>query len=170
MQIIDLTNHPFSQDRELFRSEIINLFLRESPGTGKGVLTSKYRYVVKIVGEKEIYLNRPAQFNNGFDFTLNVSNIKFNIGGRSTTRPTHGNILDDLRAKKDENPGLYSEMRQEIVRIYECLTPNKILFKFNVGINSEILLECIRWLFLEQDVTYWNYSGRAMLHSHIIQI
>lgn len=170
MVTIDLTNYPFSSERAIFRSQLINHFLNESPGTGKGEGVSKYKYLVKRVGEHEIYLNRPAQFNNGFDFTLNVSNINFNPNGRTTTRPTHQNILDDLANKKESNETLYNAMLIEIERIYNCQTPQNFIFEFNLGLNSEILLECIKWLFAEQDVTYWNYSGRAMFYSGIINI
>ena len=67
INIIDLTNRQFSLDRASFRKELINLFLDEIPGTGKGDDTSKYRYIVKRIGKQEVYLSRPAQFNNGFD-------------------------------------------------------------------------------------------------------
>jgi hypothetical protein len=167
---IDLTNYNFSLDRAVFRKELINLFLSEEPGTGKGDLTSRYNYLVKQIGIHDIYLKRPAQFNNGFDFTLNVSNINFNPDGRTTTRPTHQNILDDLWVKKEENEELYNLLYIEIDRIYNCLSPNNVSFNFNNGLNSSILLECIKWLFAEQDVTYWNYSGRAMFFDGIQDI
>lgn len=167
MNIINITNHNFTDDRAEIRKEIINLFLAENPGTGKGDLTSKYRYITKIFEDKEVYLSRPAQFNNGFDFTLNVSNINFNPHGRSTTRPTHQNILDDLNLKKDANPELYLELLEQIEKIYNCQNPTNLDFAFGVGLNSEILLECIKWLLIEQDVTYWNYSGRAMFYDGI---
>jgi hypothetical protein len=31
----------------------------------------------------------------------------------------------------------------------------------------EIILLAIKWLFIEQDITYWNWSGRDMLWGHI---
>ena len=31
-----------------------------------------------------------------------------------------------------------------------------------------ILLLAIRWLFIEQDITYWNTSERAMLMNHLM--
>lgn len=170
MNIIDLTKQEFSNNRSELRKEIINIFLKESPGTGKGELTSRYNYIVKKKGEQEVYLKRPAQFNNGFDFTLNVSNTNFNPGGRATTRPTHGNIIDDLVQKKEVNTKLYDELKEQIDKIYNCQNPNKVEFDFGIGIDSEILLECIKWLFVEQDVTYWNYSGRAMFYSAIQDI
>lgn len=170
MNIINITNHNFTDDRSEIRKEIINLFLSENPGTGKGEFTSKYRYITKIVDNKEVYLSRPAQFNNGFDFTLNVSNINFNPDGRATTRPTHQNIFDDLNLKKEANLELYLELVEQIEKIYNCQNPTKLDFVFGVGLNSEILLECIKWLFIEQDVTYWNYSGRAMFYKGICEI
>jgi hypothetical protein len=170
MNIIDLTDFTFSSDRALFRREIIDLFLKESPGTGRGEFTSKYKYLVKKIGQYEVYLQRPAQFNNGFDFTLNVSNINFNPGGRSTTRPTHNNILVDLEIKKKADPQLYSELIISINEIYSCKIPSKSQFNFIVGLDTEVLLECIKWLFAEQDVTYWNYSGRAMFYSSICEV
>ena len=170
MITVDLTKHTFKNDRSELRKEIINIFMNEVPGTGKGELTSKYNYIVMKKGDKEVYLKRPAQFNNGFDFTLNVSNINFNPNGRATSRPTHGNIIDDLILKKQTNASLYNELKIQIEKIYNCLNPDKADFNFRIGIDSEILLECIKWLFVEQDVTYWNYSGRAMFYSGIQEI
>lgn len=171
MNIVDLSTHKFPNNRDLFRKEIIGFFLNETPGTGKGENTSKYQYIVKKIHGHVIYLSRPAQFNNGFDFTLNVSNINFNTGGgRVTTRPTHQNILDDLAAKKNENLTLYNSLLVEIINIYKCQEPTTIIFAFSSGYSSEIILECIKWLFAEQDVTYWNYSGREMFYNSILSV
>lgn len=170
MNIVDLSEHEFKNERSDLRKEIINIFLNEVPGTGRGELTSKYNYIVMKKGDKEVYLKRPAQFNNGFDFTLNVSNLNFNPDGRATTRPTHGNIIHDLSLKKQADASLYSEMKVQVDKIYNCLKPDRVDFNFGVGIDSEILLECIKWLFVEQDVTYWNYSGRAMFYNGIQEI
>lgn len=170
MNRIELTDYPFSKNRKELRKQIINIFLDENPGTGKGDLTSRYSYIVKKKNNNEVFLKRPAQFNNGFDFTLNVSNINFNPSGRSTTRPTHKNIIDDLKLKKKSNEKLYEELRIQIDKIYNCQNPDKTDFDFGVGLDSEILLECIKWLFIEQDVTYWNYSGRGMLYIGILDV
>lgn len=170
MNTIDITPINFSEDRAELRKQVINIFLDENPGTGRHELTSKYRYITKTIDIHEVFLSRPAQFNNGFDFTLNVSNINFNPIGRATTRPTHQNIYDNLLQKKVENLELYNELKAEIDRIYNCQTPTNTIFSFNTGQDSEILLECIKWLFIEQDVTYWNYSGRAMFYSGINEI
>ncbi len=174
MNVIDLSKHPFSNNRADLRKEIIAVFLNEKPGTGKKELTSRYRYIVrKLKGGEEVYLSRPANFNNGFDFTLNVSEINFNLAiknKRATTRPTHGNILLDLRIKKKEDPKLYIVLLKQINLVYRCKKPTKTHLDFKKGHSTELLLECIKWLFVEQDVTYWNYSGRAMFYVEIIGI
>lgn len=179
MTEIDLTKQKFSNDRAEFRKEIINIFLNETAGTGKGANTSRYKYVVNILPDgRKVYLSRPANFNNGFDFTLNVENTNFNLGlknekgkpKRSSTRPTHENILTDLRNKKAENKDLYDSLLDEIDLIFNCQNPTKTDFPFKTGHSSKLILECVKWLFEEQDVTYWNYSGRSMFYNAIKEI
>ena len=174
MNEIDLTNNNFSENRSGLRKEIINIFLNEVPGTGKKEYTSRYKYVTKILKDEcEVFLSRPANFNNGFDFTLNVSGKNFNYyikDKRASTRPTHGNIIDDLIEKKKENLALYLDFFEQIKLVYNCNNPSKIDFNFKSGHSTELLLECIKWLFVEQDVTYWNYSGRAMFFGGISNI
>ena len=163
MNRVDLRTFNFSNSRKELRSEVINLFLTEEPGTGKGDLCSKYEYITKTLNCNEnVLLKRPAQFNNGFDFTVHVSNINFNVGGRVTTRPTHQNILDDLLSKKVDDNDKYQLLLIQISLIYNCLEPTTVNIAFVKGYDVDLLLECIKWLFIEQDVTYWNYSGRNM--------
>jgi hypothetical protein len=168
VNVIDLKGHEFQKERSELRKEIINIFLEEKPGTGRGDEASRYHYIVKEVDNFVVYLKRPAQFNNGFDFTVNVEGVNFNPQGKATTRPTHQNVIDDLIAKQKENPILFDELKEQICLIYSCQPVVKDDFAFTVGINSMVLLECIKWLFIEQDVTYWNYSGRSMFYNGIL--
>ena len=179
MNTVDLTKIKFSNDRAKLRKEAIKIFLNENPGTGKGNKTSRYKYIIKNLDDnRSIYLSRPANFNNGFDFTLNVSDTNFNDGvlndkgslKRKSTRPTHENILKELKNKKNENLKLYKLFIQQIDLIYSCKDPIQTNFKFNSGHPSELIIECIKWLFVEQDVTYWNYSGRLMFYTAIKEI
>jgi len=36
--------------------------------------------------------------------------------------------------------------------------------QFINSIEVETVLKLIKWLFIEQDVTYWHFSGRNMLY------
>lgn len=170
---IDLTKYKFSPNRGKLRKEIINLFLNEKPGTGRRELTSRYDYITKIFSDgKKVFLRRPANFNNGFDFTVCVSNTNFNHGmpKRASNRPTHENIISDLKLKKKENPTAYNNLLTQIDKIYRCKKAGRPKYNFKKGLPTELILECIKWLFAEQDVTYWNYSGRAMLYEKINEV
>ena len=43
-------------------------------------------------------------------------------------------------------------------------------FSFTTGKSVELILKVIKWFFIEQDITYWNYSGRNMLMNGIREI
>lgn len=170
MTYINLCEYDFANNRVNLRKQIINIFLEENPGTGKGANCSRYEYTMYANNTHAVYLKRPAQFNNGFDFTIHVTNINFNPNGKRTNRPTHGNILDDLSQKQTENPELYLRLIEEITKIYNCQEYSLEGLVFETGLSLDILCETIKWLFVEQDVTYWNYSGRAMFYNAIQEI
>lgn len=153
---------------------VIRKFLKEEPGTGKGELTSKYTYFVeKLLDGKRIYLTRPTRLK-GFDFEIRVEGVNFATGQqRSTNRPSHAVVYTDLNMKKAEDPQSYSELFDLIEHIYSCDVEVRLEdyanIKFASGMPVDMLLKIIKWLFIEQDVTYWNYSGRAMFMSGIPQ-
>lgn len=163
--------------REDIRKVVTEAFLKEVAGTGKGVETSKYHYnVYKLSESKYVYLSRPAHLNKGFDFTVCVNDETFpskpNKNGKITysNRPSHDCILKDLQAKKSEDIRKYRTLLSIIHQIYEvqCVTNN--IPSFITGYDVKMLLTIIKWLFIEQDITYWNYSGRKMLMDSINDI
>ena len=66
-----------SGDRSKKRESLINCFLKEHAGSGRGDNASRYQYNVEISGEYGIYLKLPTQLNKGFDFTVNVKGMQF---------------------------------------------------------------------------------------------
>ena len=57
------------------RLKVINEFIKEFPGKGPGGLQSKYIYYVETLKSgQRIYLERPANLHNGFDFVVNIEN------------------------------------------------------------------------------------------------
>ena len=53
----------------------------------------------------------------------------------------------------------------EIKKIYECnlVDDSEIeTIRFSVGLSPEHIIKVLKWLFIEQDIRYWNYSGRGM--------
>ena len=59
-------------------------------------------------------------------------------------------------------------MQSIIDELYNCNESKLSSINYLInGISVEILLKCIKWLFVEQDITYWSYSGRNMLYTEL---
>ena len=154
------------------RSRVVMEFLKEAPGTGKGNLASKYRYNVEQLSTgKWVYLERPGFLNKQFDFVINVEDVDFGGGvGRVRRAPTHEDIFVDLEMKKQHNSSLYCKLYELILRLYLCEEPSTAEYRamsFGVGYPVDMVLAIVKWYFIEQDVAYWNYSGRAMFMTGI---
>lgn len=153
------------KNRNSLRKKAIKNFFKEKSGQGAGNLTSKYKYIVeKLEDGSRIYLTRPAVLNKGFDFIIHVEGIIFSNG---KDNPTHNDIINDLKNKKNNQAKEYNRLLELIKGIYLCKDPERIylknkeeLSKINTGYSVEIILKTIKWLFIEQDVRYWNWSGR----------
>ncbi len=161
--------------RQEIRKKLILTFLEEEPGFGTGSNASQYKYYAETLSDgRHVFLWRPAMLNKGLDFVVNVEDYTFysdkicpNGKYRKLPAPAHHNIISDLRDKKRENPLKYDKLKCEIRKIFEIQPYNKQPASFTGGMPVEMLLAVIKWLFIEQDVTYWNFSGRSMLMERI---
>lgn len=171
-----------STGRTNIKNEVIELFKQESPGTGTGSQTSKYIYTVESYLNYNIVLNRPARFNKGFDFLIRVkapNNAKiFNSKSGKTNEesPTHDNIINSLISARNSNNQNYDLLIKPL--IINLFAGNNIIINTTnlpfVHVDPkgnhhpiEIILLVIKWLFIEQDITYWNWSGRQMLYNSL---
>ena len=157
----------FNIDRKEIRDELIDLFKSENAGRGNGNLSTRVIYCVESVNKEIIYLKRPAPLNKGFDFEEHTKSKLF--FGRIKTRPSHECIKKIIRDLKSQDINVYNDMQIIIDELYHCNEVNlsSINFSINNGVTVEILLKCIKWLFIEQDITYWSYSGREMLYKEL---
>lgn len=159
-----------SGTRNEVRERVITEFLQETPGTGNGDKQSKYLYYVETLSNgNRIYLERPANLHNGFDFVINVENMIFlTEKGLEKHYPAHDHIIADLEDKRDESREKYAILYTLIEDVYNCKEiGDNINLKFDTGYDVDMILKVIKWFFIEQDIRYWNYSGRAMLMSGI---
>lgn len=160
-------------NREDIRRNLVNIFLDEHPGTGKGNACSKYIYTVEnLVCGNKIVLKRPARLNRGFDFEVHVDNIKFPSGKGKTNRPSHKIIFEDLEKKEQEDKEKFRQLLVLIDCLYNCDIIQDHQYEqlsFKTGLRSEVVCKIIKWLFIEQDITYWNWSGRNMFYSGICE-
>ncbi len=152
--------------RNEVRSRVINTFLKELPGEGAGELSSRYTYYVETLSNGErVYLTRPAFLNKAFDFVIRVENADYGHRGAYRNVPTHNDIRNDLELKKKENPSEYQVLFSLLKKVYQChdlTSKDYSLTHFSTGFTPEHILKVIKWLFIEQDIAYWNYSGRNM--------
>ena len=60
------------------RMRVVNTLASEEPGTGNGDQASKYIYYVETLSNGDrVYLQRPANLHNGFDFLVCVENANY---------------------------------------------------------------------------------------------
>lgn len=172
-----ITLHISASDRASYRRQLISEFLNEQPGTTNFV-TEYYYYVDVLQNGNRIYLKRPTALNKGVDFEVRVEKTQFRYGIRGNVistgnRPSHNDIHRDLEAKKAENPAEFMRLKALLDKTYTC-TPipdsEYLGFSFTSGHSVEIIFKSLKWLFIEQDITYWNRSGRAMLYNGLSSI
>lgn len=160
-------------DRNKVRMAVVEKLSEEEPGQGREDLASRYTYYVEQLSNgNRIYLRRPANLHNGFDFVVGVENCNFNFSGRKRNYPKHDDIIQDLKIKKKESKTQYIRLLEVLKKIYNCdlVSETDMHIDFKNGHSSELIIKTLKWLFIEQDIRYWNYSGRDMLWKAIQKI
>ncbi len=107
----------------------------------------------------------------GFDFQIWMENWnKSNIH----KMPSYIDIIQDLKLKEQENQRNFNILLKAIDKIFICEDDNRILnwlkaknIIFSAGENINVLLKIIKWMFIEQDIRYWNFSGQMKLKNFI---
>jgi len=158
--------------RQEVRMRLVKVFSKETPGKGRGDLASRYSYYVETLSDgNRIFLKRPANLYNGFDFLVCVENYDFaSSGKRKRNYPKHEDIIKDLREKKASDSQMYKKFYAVLEKVYNCQDVEDSEYKnirFAQGFPTDMVLKTLKWLFIEQDIRYWNYSGRDMLWSGI---
>lgn len=123
-----------------------------------------FKYTVDELNDgRQVFLLRPAWLNKGYDFKVCVE------GWDSSANPSpkHDDIYSDLYWKrKHDNIVSFEALCDAVFDIHQCDSPEAVLeeyrdeFEFTVGRIPEALLKPLPWLFIEQDIRYWNYEGR----------
>lgn len=155
--------------REEVRKFMLCTFLKEE-------CKVKLRYYVETLSDqKKIYIERPGALNKGCDFVVYVEDLlRFKNG--NDRPPKHDDVIADIKMKKEKlSQQQYAELLKAIECIYEVRpyseaeTHTRNLPKVE-GWSYELLLKFLRWLFVEQDITYWAGEGRSKLYDGILDI
>ena len=156
--------------RNEVRMRVVNKFAEELPGKGQGDLRSVYVYYVETLQDgSRVYLKRPGsafQGYYGFDFVICVENKNYaKSGQRRRNNPSHDDITKDLLIKKEENVEMYKSLYKILRKVFEChdISDKEINeIKFENGLPVDQVVKVVKWFFIEQDIRYWNHSGRDM--------
>lgn len=161
------TYFPNSGSRNDIRKHLVDVFLKETPGIGRDDEATRYTYYVETLNDgNRVYLRRPANLHNGFDFLVCVENMNYaEPGKRNRNYPKHDDFEADLLLKREENPQMYRKLYTLLEKVYNCeeVTDKEITsISFSSGFEVDHIVKTVKWLFIEQDIRYWNYSGRKM--------
>jgi hypothetical protein len=150
--------------------KVVNTFIdSEYKDKGKGVV---FRYPVEDLSiGKTLYIIRPTRKWN-FDFIVEIP-PECNLG-----KGGHKEIATDLRNKKKENPEKFKELLQSLTEVYNCSEndvdrvleryPN-LQTAFKTGAKIDVVLKVLKWMFIMEDIIYWNYEGRAKLYNFLME-
>lgn len=146
--------------------------MEENPGQGTGKFVSRYKYIVeRFSNGRKLYLIRPAQYKMGFDFQIWMENWN---KSNTNKMPSYKDIIQDLKLKEEENQYHFKILLNAIEKIFICEDDDRILnwlkvknIQFSTGEDIDVLLKIIKWMFIEQDIRYWNFSGRLKLKNFI---
>ncbi len=165
------------KDRNFLRKLVVIILFEETAGSGGGDKASKYEYIVENTAVGDVFLTRPAYNYKGFDFVINLRNWTFSNG---KSNPKHDDVISDIRLKM-ERMGVpeFLELKSAIEEVFKCGEPDHILERYPAlnGYNPadgelpvDALLKILKWMFIEQDIRDWNYSGRNMLMNGIEEV
>lgn len=166
-----------SSTRRDIRNEIVNLFLAENSGTGVGDDCTRYEYVVESFSTYTIVIKRPGRLK-GFDFAVAIptKNFLFKKKNRFHT-PRHEDIIAALKYSKINYPTQYQSVMNHLNDAFNCINVSfasgssmGFFMDYNNSLHPiEVIVLATKWLFIEQDITYWNYSGRNMFWNELVK-
>lgn len=152
--------------RQQIRSKVLRTWEAETHGSGQ------HRYNVEECADgSKIYLLRPASLNKGCDFKISSENYKKWKNGNDKV-PKHDDVLELLSIVLNEDSSLKTDITSAIQRIFNCENINNVLADYPRLLlikecKAERALKLLKWMWIEQDITYWTGEGRQMLKDGI---
>ena len=151
--------------------KVVSIFIKternqKRPGT-------TFLYPVETLPDGQLFIRRPGGLQKwNFDFKVLVPE-ELGLG-----RGTHAEMLAYLRKKKRGKPVKFKVLIQALTGIYNCSQNNvdKVMKKnpvlqtaFKKGAKVEVFLKVIKWMFIMEDIVYWNYKGRTKLYEALME-
>jgi len=150
--------------RHLIVKKVVNTFIKtEYRRKGKGV--GFWYPVEKLPNGEPLCIVRPGRKKN-FDFKVDV------VPDHGFGDGTHKDIAADLKHKRKDNKRKFEMLLAAITEIYNCVESNvDVLLKKHRGLKKSFrtggtigaLLKILKWMFIMEDIVYWDNEGRAFL-------
>ena len=161
--------HLEEDSREKFRAAVLLKWSEEE--CGSSVAYQRYRYNVESLPNGGcVYLHRPAFKNKGCDFVVNCVPLIPRDDGKQYKNPRHDDLAGELKSISKKIADGQKRILAAVEAVWQCENVTKVCDSFCKTIDNpdlvfriERALKVAKWLFIEQDITDWNTSGRAML-------
>ena len=169
-----------SMTRHEIVQKVVNTFINsEHEQRGRGV---KFWYPVEqlpssseqLLEDTRLFIFRPGGLQKwNFDFKVNVT-PELGLG-----KGTHDEVASDLRNKKQENRQEFEKLIEAMREIYSGSENDvdrvitkypDLLTSFRTGAQVDVLLKILKWMFIMEDIVYWNYDGRAKLYNFLKEV
>jgi len=143
--------------------KVVNHFINtEHNQKGAGI---QFQYPVeKLPDETYLMIGRPGH-KKYFDFKV-IIKPEYQLGSGS-----HEEIAEQFKLKANQ---VGKDLWKVVDEFYHCtesdvdeLLSKKFVLKnlSNNGTNIEVLLKVLKWLFIMEDIVYWDNEGRAFLYN-----
>jgi hypothetical protein len=169
-----------SMTRHEIVQKVVNIFITtEHEQRGRGV---KFWYPVEqlpnsleqLLEDTRLFIFRPGGLQKwNFDFKVNVT-PELGLG-----KGTHNEVANDLKNKRKENSKKFKKLIEAMEEIYSGSENDvdRVLTKypdlqtsFRTGAQVDVLLKILKWMFIMEDIVYWNYDGRAKLYNFLKEV
>ena len=146
--------------------KVVNIIIEfEYEKKGKGI---KFRYPVEeMPGGKKLYISRPGHKKN-FDFKVDTEGFGLGDG-------KHNEVASDIREKRKRNERKFKRFMKALTSLYNCQENDvdklvrryRLVRGFGIGASVEVILKILKWLFIMEDIVYWDNEGRAFLFNYL---
>jgi hypothetical protein len=131
----------------------------------------RYRYcVVSLPDGGCIYLHRPGFENKGCDFVVNCEPLIPRDDGKRYKNPRHQDLVRELKLIAGALENGSARILAAVEAVWRCENVTTVcqaqaasIANPDLAFRVERALKVAEWLFIEQDITDWNTSGRGML-------
>jgi hypothetical protein len=159
--------------REKLRVAVLMKWAEEVCGSAKDF--QRYRYnVEQLPNGGLVYLHRPTFLNKGCDFLVHCDPAIPRDDGKRFKNPRHVDLSRELKLISEQITDGYDRVLAAVEAVWRCNDVTIVCASLCDGIDNsewafraERALKVAKWLFVEQDITDWNTSGRGMLMDEI---